>query len=506
MKRISKKDIMLIIVLLICLTLIYKLPKLLINKNNQEIPEVKLKEIKDRKSFAIMVPNENGDDYVEYTEDTWPSDGYKYKEAKCINNNGEIVENAITFDSETKTVILETDKTVACTLYFDALPKEIYINLSSKPENFETEYRDKIKQIEFVNYIETDDATASWDFSDTQNGTKSGSVMGWVKPMVDDNEHYILYIGCTKEKIKAKILDNGFYGMAVLESINFNDMLDTSETTSMQSLFRNCNNLKKLNSITNWDVSSVFYDLDQYDGVSNMFTGSGIESIDLSGWNKYFSLQLIFSGSNLKEINLSNWDIHINHFITGTGTADESVFDTSSFPTSVEKLILNNTNFLIEDNRSNPYNFSYTGALSGLKNLKEIYLNGAKLASSYIDEFGLFQQCPNLMKVEMKNAKINMTTLNRMFYASTKLEEIDLTGTDTSYINNFGYMFGNCTSIKTIHFDNFAHSNATSSSSYQYMFYNIPKTATIYVPTNEVSWIKSRLSESSRSSVTVIGV
>ncbi len=503
MKRISKKDIMLIIVLLISLTLIYKLPKLLINKNNQEIPEVKLKEIKDRKSFAIMVPNENGDAYVEYTEDTWPSEGYKYKEAKCINNNGEIVENAITFDSETKTVILETDKTVACTLYFDALPKEIYINLSSKPENFETEYRDKIKQIEFVNYIETDDATASWDFSDTQNGTKSGSVMGWVKPMVDDNEHYILYIGCTKEKIKAKILDNGFYGMAVLESINFNDMLDTSETTSMQNLFNSCKNLKNVNSITNWDVSNVaigslFTDC----GVAGMFSGSGIESVDLSGWNKYFPLDVMFRSTNLKEINLSNWDIYINRVTSKVAFYDESVFNNFSLP--VEKLILNNTHFVVAKT-STSYSFNYVGALSGLKDLKEIYLNGAKFDQA--GDFGLFQQCPSLVKVEIKNANIgNMSSLNKMFYASTKLEEIDLTGNDTSYVSNFGYMFGNCTSIKTIHFDNFAHSKATSSSSYQYMFYNIPKTATIYVPTNEVSWIKSRLSESSRSSVTVIGV
>ena len=82
------------------------------------LPEVRLVNQKEEstKGFAIMVPNESGDGYVEYEGDTWPS-GYNYVEGKCVDNKGEIVENAVTFKDGK--VELQTASTVYCTLYFD---------------------------------------------------------------------------------------------------------------------------------------------------------------------------------------------------------------------------------------------------------------------------------------------------------------------------------------------------------------------------------------------------
>ena len=121
MKTMSKKEIITIVIFLISLAIIYKLPKMFININNVPLPEVKLKEeTKANKLFAIMIPNENGDGYKEFkSEDKWPSSDYQFKEAKCVDNNGNLIDNAVSFDNSTKTVILETDKTVVCTIYFD---------------------------------------------------------------------------------------------------------------------------------------------------------------------------------------------------------------------------------------------------------------------------------------------------------------------------------------------------------------------------------------------------
>lgn len=92
--------------------------KLFLSKQSKLLPEVKLREIKDSKAFAIMV--QNGDGYEEFKNDNnkWPGSEYVYKEAKCIDNKGSLINgNIITFDNDTVTI--ETDKTVYCTLYFD---------------------------------------------------------------------------------------------------------------------------------------------------------------------------------------------------------------------------------------------------------------------------------------------------------------------------------------------------------------------------------------------------
>ena len=124
MKKDYKKILVVIIaVLLISLMVVYKIPKLLINKSNKPLPEVKLRNIKDNKSFAIMIQNENG--YEEYTseDNTWPGSDYVYKEAKCTDNNGALVEGAVTYKDGK--VTLTTNQTIYCTLYFDMKVVEI---------------------------------------------------------------------------------------------------------------------------------------------------------------------------------------------------------------------------------------------------------------------------------------------------------------------------------------------------------------------------------------------
>ncbi len=119
MKRIIKykKYILGIIAILLITTISIGIKYIMLPKY-KEIPEVKLKDVKKEKALAIMVSND-GNKYEEYNKDTWPGNKYVYKEAKCIDNNGKEVEDAISFERETNTVTLETEKTIYCTLYFD---------------------------------------------------------------------------------------------------------------------------------------------------------------------------------------------------------------------------------------------------------------------------------------------------------------------------------------------------------------------------------------------------
>ena len=115
-----KKIILVIIGLLLMLTMFVGV-KYLMQSKSEKLPESKLKELNKTKTFAIMV--QNGDGYEEYTseDDTWPGEGYKFKEAKCTDNNGASVDGAVTF-ADGK-VTLKSNRTIYCTLYFDIYKK-----------------------------------------------------------------------------------------------------------------------------------------------------------------------------------------------------------------------------------------------------------------------------------------------------------------------------------------------------------------------------------------------
>ena len=118
MKENKKKVIITLLIIVSTITIFFTF-KTFRNKPLKELPEVKLKEIKREKSLAVMISNENGIGYKEYEGEDWPGNGYKYKEARCVDNNGKEIKEVITFEEATNSVILNSNKTVYCTLYFD---------------------------------------------------------------------------------------------------------------------------------------------------------------------------------------------------------------------------------------------------------------------------------------------------------------------------------------------------------------------------------------------------
>ena len=175
------------------------------------------------------------------------------------------------------------------------------------------DYRTKIKNVNFVDNTDTSKSTASWDISDTSQGTKAKSVMAWVEPVENESESYNLYIGSEK-MIKAISLEEAFCGMTQIEVINFNDKLDTSETTSLEMTFSGyCGvdevdmNLRKINGIENWDTSKVttlehtFYGLKELQelNVSKWDTSNVTSFYELFEWD-----------SKLEKLDLSNWNLY----------------------------------------------------------------------------------------------------------------------------------------------------------------------------------------------------
>ena len=114
----KEKYLKCLIVIVGILLLLFVSNKIMKPKSN-ELPEVKLKEIVNKnKSFAIMIQEKSETDkYQEYSSNKWPGDDYKFKEAKCIDNNGNEIKDAVTY--EEGKITLTTNKTVYCTVYFD---------------------------------------------------------------------------------------------------------------------------------------------------------------------------------------------------------------------------------------------------------------------------------------------------------------------------------------------------------------------------------------------------
>ncbi len=109
----------LIVIVIVGILLVLFVSNKIMKPKSNELPEVRLKEIINKdKSFAIMIQEKSETDkYQEYDSNTWPGDDYKFKEAKCIDNNGDEVKEAITYENDK--ITLTTNKTVYCTVYFD---------------------------------------------------------------------------------------------------------------------------------------------------------------------------------------------------------------------------------------------------------------------------------------------------------------------------------------------------------------------------------------------------
>ena len=126
MKKIA---IISIIILLLTTSIVF------IRKNksvNATLDTVSLKDVKENNMLAIMVNDGSG----EYTKsESFPNEeGYKLNETKsgCMDNNGEKIENSLSFDDKTHKVTLTSNKTSYCYLYFDkSNAKELIKKLKS---------------------------------------------------------------------------------------------------------------------------------------------------------------------------------------------------------------------------------------------------------------------------------------------------------------------------------------------------------------------------------------
>lgn len=221
-----------------------------------------------------------------------------------------------------------------------------------------------------------------------------------------------------------------FAGMTQLTAITGIEYLNTSEVTSMRSMFFNCS------SLTSIDVSH--FDTQNVTSMRTVFYNcSGLTSIDVSHFDtrNVTIMRSMFSGcSSLTSLNVSNFD-------TRNVTDMSSMFLACSSLTSLD---------VSSFNTSNVTDMSY-----------------------------LFQDCSNLTTFDLRNFNTqNVTNLSFMFYRCTGLTNVNLSSFNTQSVTTLSYLFGACPSLTTLDLSSFNTATVTNMS---YMFVNCSNLKTIYV-------------------------
>ena len=212
-----------------------------------------------------------------------------------------------------------------------------------------------------------------------------------------------------------------------LTEINGLSDWDVSNATDFRWMFTNDTSLTEINGLSGWDVSNATQ-------LSNMFSGdSSLKSMDLSNWktSKVTDLSNLFNGDTaLQTVNMSNMDLrNVNNF-------------TFMFigATSLSKIDFRNTRFLDSDKIQSPY-FNSTNPI--------VELSGAQKVPKFL--FDMLKSS-KAKTIDLTNTSLasNITDLSTAFYNDQAVEEIDMTGFDTSHITNMSNMFNGANHLKTI--------------------------------------------------------
>lgn len=193
--------------------------------------------------------------------------------------------------------------------------------------------------------------------------------------------------------------------------------LDTSNYTSMNSMFKDCTALKSIdvsgfNTSKVTDMGGMFKDC-------KLLTSLDVSSFNTSKVNSYNSFANMFYGcSSLKALDLSNFDFSNTYAGQYTGMyallQNCNSLETITFPSTVT---FNNSGV------------SFNTMFNGCSSLTNLDLSGWDTSNvKYMTD--MFRECSSLTTLDLSNWNTSNTTdMNNMFYYCNKLSNLTL-GTD----------------------------------------------------------------------------
>jgi len=312
--------------------------------------------------------------------------------------------------------------------------------------------RSNITKIVFQNELNPiPNSLQSWDLS----ATEDGSVMGYLVADSDNQNKYIAYIQGNGKVIANQNSDFLFAEFTSLKVIEGLEYFDTSNATTMHSMFYNASALTTLD-LSHFNTSNV-------KEMSNMFAGmTSLTTLDLSHFDtsKVTAMSnMFFRDSSLENVNLSS-------------------FDTSNVSTMKAM-------------------FYRTSALRTL--------DLSNFDTSRVTDMSLmFRETSSLKTLNLSNFNTsNVLTMSQMFYESG-IENVNLSSFETPKVTDMSWMFTYAASLENL---DFRKATFDQVSSVDYMFDRCPNTIKIVTKNATTkTWLQERLSVSYITGSTVTTV
>ncbi len=259
-----------------------------------------------------------------------------------------------------------------------------------------------------------------------------------------------------------------FKDMSLVESIEFNTV-DTSNVTSMYSMFENCVSLISLD-LGDFTTSNVT-------NMRNMFKGcKGLTGLNVSGFDtsNVKNMYGMFSGCNeLTGLNLSNFDTgkvtdmrYMFFNCSGLSNLNLDGFDTANvidmsamFWNCSSLTVLDISDFNTGNVTSMTDMFRDCFNLSAVEGLD---LSGFK-TSKVKDMECMFYNCNNLAQLKLGGFNTeNVTSMNFMFANCNSLSQLDISSFDTQNVTSMYSMFSGCSELKSLDVSDFNTSKTTN--------------------------------------------
>ena len=425
-------------------------------------------------------------------------------------------------------------------------------NSSMSSETF-YQYKDSITKIVFQNRMEPIETDLSWDVSENNNG----NCMAYLVSNGEETDPtYTLYIqgNGVIYLSSGDCLFRDFDQLEVIEGIEY---VNTSQVTSMYSMFYKCN-------LTSLDLSS--FDTSQVTDMSYMFcwciylTSLNLSSFDTSQVTNMNSM--FYDCSSLTSLDLSNFDtsqvtdmgsmfcrcsklasLNVSSFDTSEVSDMSQMFygcsslmslDVSSFDTSEVSdmaLMFDGCSSLtsLDVSSFNTSNVTSMNSMfedcSGLTSLDVSSFDTSKVTSMSF----MFSLCSGLTSLNLSSFDTSQVTgMAWMFCGCSSLTSLDVSSFDTSQVTSMDTMFSNCRSLTSLDLSHFDTSQVTDMSemfsdcrsltsldfrsatfgsvtNYHSMFFSALSTIQITVKDAEAqSWIQERLSEEGYTGTVII--
>lgn len=268
--------------------------------------------------------------------------------------------------------------------------------------------RDTITKISFVdNYTPTGSESDSWNADVGNTGAIKCYIAGTELIIAGNGAGKIYTNPDASYMFSLQSASDAFYSVSSINGLN---LLDTSNTTNMDSMFWTCPKVESL------DVSH--FDTENVTTMDYMFAATGITSINLSNFNtkNVTKMEGMFRWcENLTSVDLSS-------FNTQNVTTMEAMF---------------NTCHSLQDVNLKSFNTAKTTTF------KEMFFD-----------------CRGLTTLDLSNFDTSKATdMSYMFSQCYALQNIDVSSFNTANVTNMSYMFDQLYAIKTIDLSSFNTAN-----------------------------------------------